>query len=55
MNRSLSLVRYAKIAGKGWRRGAVVISKNGKLKADVMVLGGVELPCPSGTLPDGAV
>jgi integrase len=47
MNRTLSLLRYA-ATGKGWRRGAVVLSKNGKLKADTMLVSGVEVHCPKG-------
>ena len=48
MNRSLKLIRYANVEGKGWRRGQVVKLKNGKLKAGVMILGGVEVACPNG-------
>jgi integrase len=48
MNRTLTLVRYATIDGKGWRHGAVVLNKNGKLKADVMTVGGREVHCPTG-------
>jgi integrase len=48
MNRTLTLVRYAAVEGKGWRRGAVVLNKNGKLKADLMMSGGREVHCPTG-------
>lgn len=47
MNKTLSLIRYAKLE-KGWRRGAVVIGKTGKLKPNVMIFGGAEVPCPDG-------
>lgn len=48
MGKTLKLVRYALIEGKGWRRGAAVFTKNGRLKPDVMLLGGVEVHCPKG-------
>lgn len=48
MNRTLSLLRYASVPGKGWRRGAVVITKNGKLKPDVMLVSGIEVHSPTG-------
>jgi hypothetical protein len=48
MNQTVALLRYASIPGKGWRRGAAILTKNGKLKPDVMLLGGVEVPCPNG-------
>jgi len=47
MNKTLSLIRYAKLE-KGWRRGAAVIGKTGKLKPNVMIFGGAEVPCPDG-------
>ena len=47
MNRSLSLIRYAKTA-KGWRRGRVVLGKNGRLKPDVMIINHEEISCPDG-------
>jgi integrase len=47
MNRTLTLVRYAK-TDKGWRRGAVILSKNGKIKPDHMLIGGQEVYCPDG-------
>lgn len=48
MGKTLKLVRYASIEGRGWRRGAAVFSKNGRLKPDVMLLGGAEVHCPKG-------
>lgn len=49
MNSTLTLLRYAAVEGsKGWRRGAVVLTKNGKLKADVMTIGGAAVNCPNG-------
>jgi len=48
MNQTVTLVRYASIAGRGWRRGAAVFTKNGRLKPDVMLLAGVEVHCPRG-------
>jgi len=47
MNKTVSLIRYAK-TGNGWRRGAVVIGKSGRLKPDYMMLGGREVHCPEG-------
>lgn len=47
MNRSLSLVRYAR-TDKGWRRGAAVVGKNGRIKADCMMLSEKEVQCPDG-------
>lgn len=41
-NVQASLVRYAKIDGIGWRRGLIVTSKNGRLKADAMLYNGKE-------------
>lgn len=48
MNQSVKLVRYASIEGRGWRRGAAVFTKNGRLKPDAMLLGGTEVHCPNG-------
>jgi hypothetical protein len=48
MNRTVSLLRYASVPGKGWRRGAVVMTRNGKLKPDVMLVSGTEVHCPNG-------
>ena len=48
MDGTLSPVRYAALDGKGWRRGPAVITKNGRLKADTMILGGVEVYAPRG-------
>jgi integrase len=48
LNRSLSLIRYARIDGKGWRRGPVVLTKNGKIKHPCLIYGGVEIEAPNG-------
>src|ERR1035438_3598398 len=48
LNSTLTLLRYSAIEGKGWRRGAVVLTKNGKLKPDVMTVGGAEVNCHNG-------
>jgi len=48
MNRTISLIRYARVDGKGWRRGSVVLTKQGRIKPDVMIYGGSEIPCPDG-------
>jgi integrase len=48
MNDTLTLIRYASVEGKGWRRGAAVFTKNGRLKPDAMRLGGIEVHCPNG-------
>lgn len=48
MNRTLSLIRYAAVDGKGWRRGQAILTKNGHLKPNTMILGGVEVECPNG-------
>ena len=37
---SASLVRYAKIAGLGWRRGSILSAKNGRVKPDAMLYAG---------------
>jgi integrase len=47
MNSTVTLLRYS-LTDKGWRRGAVVITKNGKLKADAMMVGGREVYAPNG-------
>jgi len=47
-NRTVKLLRYARIPDHGWQRGSVVISKNGKLKPDVMIYKGKEIYCPEG-------
>lgn len=41
-NLKASLVRYARIEGKGWRRGSILTSRNGRVKNDVLVIGGRE-------------
>ena len=48
MNDTLTLIRYASIDGKGWRRGAAILTKNGRLKPDVMRHNGAEVHCPNG-------
>jgi integrase len=47
MNRTLTLVRYAKL-DTGWRRGAVVMQRNGKLKHPCIVVGKQEADAPQG-------
>lgn len=47
MNRTLTLVRYAKLEN-GWRRGAVVMHRNNKIKHPFMVIGGQEVEAPQG-------
>src|SRR5579859_992389 len=41
-----AIVQYAHIDGIGWRRGPVVIAKNGKVKPGFMVYNQVEYPAP---------
>jgi len=48
MNRTVTLLRYAKVADIGWRRGAAVIGKTGKVKPDFMILNGIEAYAPEG-------
>jgi hypothetical protein len=48
MNRTISLLRYAAIDGKGWRRGVAILNKNGKLKPNAMKIGGVEVDALKG-------
>lgn len=48
MGKTLKLVRYASIEGRGWRRGAAVFTRSGRLKPDVMLFGGGEVHCPKG-------
>lgn len=38
-NEQVTLLRYAKIPGVGWRRGKVIIGKTGKVAPDYMLLG----------------
>jgi pimeloyl-ACP methyl ester carboxylesterase len=47
-NRTVALLRYAKILQLGWRRGAAVIGKTGRVKPDYMVLNREEIHCPDG-------
>jgi integrase len=48
MNSKVTLVRYALIPGRGWRRGKAVLGQTGRLKPDTMLLGGAEISCPTG-------
>jgi len=47
MNRTLKLIRYAKL-DSGWRRGAVVLTRNGKLKHPYMKVAGRETEAEQG-------
>jgi len=47
MNRTVTLVRYARLEN-GWRRGAVVMTRNGKLKHPYMIVKGQEVQAPQG-------
>jgi len=38
-NETVTLLRYAKLPGLGWRRGQAIIGKNGKVSPDYMFLG----------------
>jgi integrase len=38
-NETVTLLRYAKIPGLGWRRGTAIIGKTGKVTPDYMLLG----------------
>jgi integrase len=42
MANSASLLRYAAIPGLGWRRGTLVQAKNGRIKPNALLYGGVE-------------
>ncbi len=42
MANSASLVRYARLSGVGWRRGTLVQGKNGRIKPNAVLCGGVE-------------
>lgn len=48
MNKTLTLLRYAAIEGKGWRRGQAVLGKTGRIKPNAMMIGGVEVDAPKG-------
>lgn len=48
MNSTVSLLRYAAVDGKGWRRGPAILTPNGRLKSNTMLLNGVEVYCPNG-------
>jgi integrase len=47
-NIKIALLRYAEVPDLGWRRGAAVIGKTGKVKPDYMLLNGVEVYAPKG-------
>lgn len=47
MNSTLSLIRYAKLE-KGWRRGKIVKTPNGKIKHPYMMVSGQETEAPQG-------
>lgn len=47
MNRTVRLVRYAKL-DSGWRRGAVVMLGNGRIKHPYMMYAGAETEAPEG-------
>lgn len=38
-NETVTLLRYAKVPGFGWRRGKAIVGKNGKVNPDHMLLG----------------
>jgi integrase len=42
MANSASLLRYAALPGLGWRRGTLVQAKNGRVKPNALLYGGVE-------------
>lgn len=42
MAHAASLLRYANIPGVGWRRGTLVQAKNGRIKPNALLYGGVE-------------
>jgi hypothetical protein len=35
-NLKATLIRYAHVEGEGWRRGNIITSRNGRVKADAM-------------------
>ncbi len=47
-NRKTTLVRCAKIPDLGWRRGTLIITKNGRIKPDYMMYNGEQVYCPQG-------
>ncbi len=47
MNSTFTLVRYAKLE-KGWRRGKIVKTPNGKIKHPYVLVGGQEIEAPQG-------
>jgi integrase len=48
VNKTLTLLRYAAIEDKGWRRGQAVLGKTGRIKPNAMMIGGVEVDAPKG-------
>src|ERR1700756_5013838 len=38
-NETVTLLRYAKVPGLGWRRGKAIIGKTGKVTPDYVLLG----------------
>jgi integrase len=48
MNCTVSLIRLAKVSGKGWRKGAAIIGKTGRLKHEYMIVAGTEVHAPEG-------
>ena len=47
-NRKAKLVRCAKIPDLGWRRGTLIIVRNGRIKPDFMMYNGKQVRCPQG-------
>jgi integrase len=47
VNSTITLTRLARL-DMGWRRGATILSKNGKLKHPFMLIGGIEVNAPNG-------
>jgi hypothetical protein len=47
-NRKATLIRYAKVTGRDWRRGPLVKAKNGRIRPDYMLFMGKEVYCPLG-------
>ena len=42
MANTANLLRYARLPGLGWRRGTLVQAKNGRIKPNALLYGGVE-------------
>ena len=49
-NRTATLLRYANLAGIGWRRGSLKTNKNGKHNPGVMTYNGVDYAVPADSL-----